>query len=235
VCRSACPAGHTPARRGAAGVDLGEIHLAVVPGGRGTTIFTGRALRAKRQYQNKLKATLAAKQACLKKGSRRSWKLQRSKQKQLGKLDHEIREILPKETTALLSTLHVSGVQMVNLGDVRDLRQRVDYGPAANQRIHQMMKAKSAGWSPRRRVVGDAGGAPGRSLHLAGVPRLRTSTQELGSRLRLSGLRVSVPQRWRWGGQHKAQVSGLRPSRWGDGVPHGHAVAPPQASPRSSR
>ncbi|SMC01908.1 hypothetical protein SAMN00768000_0149 [Sulfobacillus thermosulfidooxidans DSM 9293] len=31
------------------------------------------------------------------------------------------------------------------------------------------------------------------------------------------------------------QVSGLRPRSWGDGVPHGRAVASPPARPRSSR
>ncbi|CAB1129486.1 transposase [Candidatus Hydrogenisulfobacillus filiaventi] len=122
-----------------AGVDLGEIHLAVAHDGQRTTIFNGRELRAKRQYQNKIKAALAAKQSRLKKGSRRWRKLQRSKRKQLQKLDHQVRDILHKQTTALVSTLHASGVQTVVIGDVRDLRGRVDYGPAANQRIHQMV------------------------------------------------------------------------------------------------
>ena len=122
-----------------AGVDLGEVHLAVVHDGRHTTIFNGRALRAKRQYQNKIQAALAAKQSRMQKGSRRWRKLQRSKRKQLRKLDYQIRDILHKQTTALVSTLHASGVQTVVIGDVRDLRQRVNYGPSANQRIHQMV------------------------------------------------------------------------------------------------
>jgi putative transposase len=122
-----------------AGIDLGEVHLAVAYDGQHTTIFNGRALRAKRQYQNQLKATLAAKQSHRKKGARRWRKLQRSKRKQLRTVDHQIRDILHKQTTALVSTLHASGVQTVVLGDVRDLRQRVDYGSAANQRIHQMV------------------------------------------------------------------------------------------------
>jgi putative transposase len=124
------------------GVDLGEVHLAAVHDGRETTIFNGRALRAKRQYQNKLKAMLAAKQSRLKKGSRRWRKLHRSKRKQLRKLDRQILDILHKQTTALVSTLHASRVQMVVIGDVRDLRQRVDYGPSANQRIHQMVTGR---------------------------------------------------------------------------------------------
>ncbi|MCY0898122.1 MAG: transposase [Firmicutes bacterium] len=122
-----------------AGVDLGEVHLAVAHDGERTVIVNGRKLRSIRQYQNKLKATLAAKQARRKKGSRRWRKLQRSKRKQLRKLDHQMHDILHKQTTTLVSTLHASGVQTVAIGDVRDLRQRVDYGPTANQRIHQMV------------------------------------------------------------------------------------------------
>ena len=103
-----------------AGVDLGEVHLAVVHDGERTTIYNGRALRAKRQYQNKLKAKLSAKQARMKKGSRRWRELQRSKAKQLRKLDHQISDILHKATTHLVSTLYARGVQT---GDVRDLRE----------------------------------------------------------------------------------------------------------------
>ena len=124
------------------GVDLGEVHLAVVHDGRKTTIFNGRALRAKRQYQNKLKAVLAARQSRLTKGSRRWRKLNRSKRTQLRKLHHQILDILHKQTTALVSTLHASRVQLVVIGDVRNLRQHVDYGSSANQRIHQMVTGR---------------------------------------------------------------------------------------------
>ncbi|WP_308426188.1 RNA-guided endonuclease InsQ/TnpB family protein [Alicyclobacillus cellulosilyticus] len=133
------PAADPVAEGGVAGVDLGEIHLAVVHDGAQTLIYNGRELRAKRQYQNKLKARLAAKLSRMRKGSRRWRKLQRSKRKQLRKLGHQIRDILHKQTTALVSTLHERGVQTVVIGDVRDLRRRVEYGPAANQRIHQMV------------------------------------------------------------------------------------------------
>nr|WP_052012140.1 RNA-guided endonuclease TnpB family protein [Alicyclobacillus hesperidum] len=127
---------------GVVGTDLGEVHLAVVHDGERTTIYNGRELRAKRQYQNKLKARLASKLSRLQKGSRRWRKLQRSMRKQLRKLDHQIWDILHKQTTTLVSTLHSSRVQTVVIGDVRDLRRRVDYGPAVNQRIHQMVSGK---------------------------------------------------------------------------------------------
>ncbi|PZA06018.1 RNA-guided endonuclease TnpB family protein [Meiothermus sp. Pnk-1] len=136
------PAAEPVAEGGVAGADLGEVHLAVVHDGERTTIYNGRELRAKRQYQNKIKAALAAKQSRLKKGSRRWRRLGRSKQKQLRKLENQIRDILHKQTTALVSTLHDRGVQTVVIGDVRNLRKRVDYGPAANQRIHQMVSGR---------------------------------------------------------------------------------------------
>lgn len=136
------PAAEPVAEGGTAGVDLGEVHPAVVHDGTRTTIFNGRELRAKRQYQNKLKAHLAAKQSRMRKGSRRWRKLKRSKRKQLRKLARQMWDILHKQTTALVSTLHERGVQTVAIGDVRDLRKRVDYGSAANQRIHQMVTGK---------------------------------------------------------------------------------------------
>nr|WP_049777958.1 RNA-guided endonuclease TnpB family protein [Allomeiothermus silvanus] len=136
------PAAEPVAEGGVAGADLGEVHLAVVYDGERTTIYNGRELRAKRQHQNKLKAHLAAKQSRMRKGSRRWRKLRRSKQKQLRKLENQIWDILHKQTTALVSTLHERGVQTVVIGDVRDLRKRVDYGPAANQRIHQMVTGR---------------------------------------------------------------------------------------------
>lgn len=136
------PAAEPIAEGETAGIDLGEIHLAVVHDGTQTTIYNGRELRAKRQYQNKLKARVAAKQSRMRKGSRRWRKLQRSKQKQLRKLGNQILDILHKQTTALVSTLRERSVQTVVIGDVRDLRKRVDYGRAANQRIHQMVTGR---------------------------------------------------------------------------------------------
>lgn len=58
-----------------AGIDLGEVHLAVSHDGTHTYILNGRLLRSKRQYQNKLKAKVSAKIDVKKKGSRRRKKL----------------------------------------------------------------------------------------------------------------------------------------------------------------
>jgi putative transposase len=120
------------------GVDLGEVHLATAHDGESCTIANGRELRSKKRYQNKTKAKFAAKIDRKKPGSRRRKRLVRSKQKQLRKLRHQVREILHKQTTHLISTLYDAGVQTVVIGDVREIRQGLDYGAMANQKIHQM-------------------------------------------------------------------------------------------------
>lgn len=126
-----------------AGVDLGEIHPAAAHDGVHCTIANGRVLRSKRRYQNKLKAELSARIDIKKRGSRRRRRLVRSKRRQLGKLDNQIHDILHKQTTKLVSTLQQAGVQTVVIGDVREIRQDLDYGHKANQRIHQMLHGKT--------------------------------------------------------------------------------------------
>jgi putative transposase len=126
-----------------AGIDLGEIHQAVAYDGEQAYLLNGRLLRAKRQYQNKLKATLQAKIDVKKKGSRRRKKLMRSKQRHLKKIKQQIHEIEHKNTTRLITTLHQAGVRMLAIGDVRDIRQDRDIGSMNNQKIHQWSHGSS--------------------------------------------------------------------------------------------
>jgi putative transposase len=120
-----------------AGIDLGEVHLAVAHDGEHTHILNGRLLRSKWQYQNKLKAKLSAKIDVKKKGSRRRKTLVVSKKRQLKKLNDQIKDIEHKQTTRFVSTLQKLGVQTVVIGDVRNIRQDSDVGHSNNQKIHQ--------------------------------------------------------------------------------------------------
>lgn len=120
-----------------AGIDLGEIHLAVAHDGQQTHILNGRLLRSKRRYQNKLKARLNADIDVKKKGSRQRKKLVKSKQRQLEKIKNQIKDIEHKQSSRLISTLHASGVQTVVIGDVRDIRQNLNIGHITNQKLHQ--------------------------------------------------------------------------------------------------
>jgi putative transposase len=120
-----------------AGIDLGEIHIAVAHDGEQTHLLNGRLLRSKVQYRNKLQAELKSQIDRKKKGSLARKKLVRSKKKQLKKLEHQIKDLEHKQTTHLITTLQERGVQTVVIGDVRDLRQDTDVGHTNNQKIHQ--------------------------------------------------------------------------------------------------
>jgi putative transposase len=121
-----------------AGVDLGDVHLAVAHDGTNTTILNGGEIRSVRRYQNKTKGTLSALIAKKKKGSRRRRRLIHAKKKQLRRIGHQLGDALHKQTTYLVSTLHRDGVQTVAIGDIRDIRHGTDFGRTANQRLHQM-------------------------------------------------------------------------------------------------
>jgi putative transposase len=121
-----------------AGIDLGEVHLAVAHDGQHTTIVNGAHVRSLRRYQNKTKGALSARIDTKQKGSRRRRQLVRSKRKQLRKLAHQLRDALHKQTSNLVSTLHARGVQTVVIGDIRDIRQHTAHGRHGNQRVHQM-------------------------------------------------------------------------------------------------
>ena len=53
------------------------------------------------------------------------------------------RSILHKSTTKLVCTLHSRGVKTVVIGDVRDIRQDLDYGTTCNQRLHQWVHGQA--------------------------------------------------------------------------------------------
>jgi putative transposase len=75
----------------------------------------------------------------MKKGSRRWHQLKDSKGKMLRRLDNQVHDILHKQTTKLVSTLHQGGVQTVVIGDVRDIRKDLNYGAKVNQKLHQWL------------------------------------------------------------------------------------------------
>lgn len=122
-----------------AGVDLGEVHLATTHDGEECHIYNGRYLRSVHRYQNKRKAEISSRLDHMVKGSRRHKHLKANKRRTLSKLDNQINDILHKQTTKLVSTLHERGVKTVVIGDVRDIRQGLDYGAKANQKIHQWL------------------------------------------------------------------------------------------------
>jgi putative transposase len=70
-------------------------------------------------------------------GSKSRKRLVKSKQRQLAKLKNQIKDILHKTTSLIVSTLKSRGVQTLGIGDVRDIRANLDYGNKSNQKLHQ--------------------------------------------------------------------------------------------------
>lgn len=137
LCGPDLPEDFSQQDAGVAGIDLGEVHMAVSHDGEHTHILNGRLLRHKRQYQNKLKEHLSKRIDRTKKGSQRRKKLVASKQKQLRKIKNQINNIEHQQTTTLITTLAQEGVQTVVIGDVKDIRKRLDVGSKTNQKLHQ--------------------------------------------------------------------------------------------------
>jgi putative transposase len=140
-----------------AGIDLGEIPPAVAHDGQQTFIADGRLLRAKRRYQNMFKGKLSARLDHKQKGSSRRKRLMRSKHKQLKHLQNQIKDMLHKQTSRLITTLHQRGVQTLVIGDVRNIRQDNDKGAAANQKIHQWSAGKTCPLCGKRRKIAPNG------------------------------------------------------------------------------
>ena len=126
-----------------AGIDLGEIHIAVVKTESSTIIANGRELRSKRQYMNKATAELQSKIDRCKRGSKRRKKLTKAKKRMRNRLNNQMKDILHKQTTAIVNAMKEESVKTVAIGDVRNIRQNVDIGRHGNQKVHQMTTGKA--------------------------------------------------------------------------------------------
>jgi len=125
-----------------AGIDVGEIHLAAVYTGDESWTVNGKELRSLRRQQNRTKARLDSKIDQKEYGSRRWKRVVRAKDRQTRKIRNQIKDLLHKQSTRLVKTLHERRVGTVVVGDLTGIRERIDYGEKANQRLHQWAYGK---------------------------------------------------------------------------------------------
>jgi len=125
-----------PTGKKVAAIDQGEVRTATVYDGEKTTIYSGRLRRSKVRYRAKTIARMDALISKTKRGSKRRKSLVATKHRIIRKLDHQINEILHKQSTHLVSTLFKAGVQTVVIGELRDIRDSIKYGKKANQKLH---------------------------------------------------------------------------------------------------
>ena len=123
-------------------VDLGEIHPIVSFDGLTSEIYNGKYLRSLTQYREKFKAKINHLLSRCQRGSRRWKKLKRAKNRTLNKLNTLIRDVRHKITSRFVSACKVKKVETIVIGELKHIRQSMDYGPKANQKLHQWAFAK---------------------------------------------------------------------------------------------
>ena len=70
-------------------------------------------------------------------GSRKWKRLVGAEDRQLTKIRNQIKDLLHKQSTRLVKTLHERRVRTVVVGDLTGIRNGLDYRNKANQRLHQ--------------------------------------------------------------------------------------------------
>ena len=122
---------------GVVGVDIGEIHPIVSHDGTNTMIFNGRYIRSLYRLRNKVIASFGMKiDRCIK-HSKRWWHLVKRKWKRIRKIDNQIRDCLHKHTTKFVQACQKNDIGTVVIGDLTGIREDIDYGKRANQKLHQ--------------------------------------------------------------------------------------------------
>ena len=122
---------------GVCGVDIGEIHPIVSNNGVNTMIFNGRYIRSIYRLRNKVMASFNKKIDRCPKHSKHWWHLVRRKWKRIRKLDNQIKDGLHKHTTRFVEMCRDSGIGIIAIGDLTNIRDNIDYGKRANQKLHQ--------------------------------------------------------------------------------------------------
>ena len=136
------PAKHKADLGSAVAVDLGEIHPIVSFDGLTSEIYNGRYLRSLVQYREKFKATINQLISRCQRGSRRWKKLKRAKNRTLHNLSNLIRDVRHKITSRFVSACKAKKVETLVIGNLKHIRQSIDYGKKVNQKLHQWGFAK---------------------------------------------------------------------------------------------
>ncbi len=126
----------------AVAVDMGEIHPMVTFDGIYADIYNGREIRSVVRYQNKFKSRLNKALSRCVRYSRRWKKLKRLKNRTLQKLTAQLRDMRHKMTSRFVSTCRKRKIETIVIGDIKHIRQSMQYGKKANQKLHQWAFAK---------------------------------------------------------------------------------------------
>ena len=126
----------------AVAVDMGEIHPIVTFDGLHSEIYNGRGMRSVLRYRNKFLCSInKALSRCIK-HSKHWRKLKRVKNRTLEKIDAQVRDMRHKITSRFVSTCRERKIETIVIGDLKHIRQSIQYGKKANQKLHQWAFSK---------------------------------------------------------------------------------------------
>ena len=125
-----------PLGTGIAGIDIGELRIAAVYDGERVTLHSGRKLRSRNHYSSKKAAQLQARISAKNRGSKRALIFKRAKRRMQFRIRRQNQDQLRKQAKDVVSTLRNTGVQTVAVGDLSDIRTRMDFGRKMNQKLH---------------------------------------------------------------------------------------------------
>jgi len=126
----------------AVAVDMGEIHPIVAFDGLTSEIYNGREHRSKVRYREKSKGSINRKLSRCKRYSKRWKKLKRAKDKTLAALSNQLRDMRHKITSRFVSTCHERKIETIVIGDIKHIRQSIQYGKKTNEKLHQWAFSK---------------------------------------------------------------------------------------------
>jgi putative transposase len=118
-------------------VDLGQIHPMVTFNGKESLIYNGGKLNSFIRFRNKELAKLQNKMSRCQKYSNRWKKLNHGKKKLLLKSKNKIMDVLKKYTSHLISYCIKKKISTIVLGDIKGIRENINFGTKTNQKLHQ--------------------------------------------------------------------------------------------------
>ena len=122
-----------------AGVDLGEIHPAVLSDGVEACVVSCRELRALNQGRNKRIASIDKQLSTYQKGSRRWRKLKARKRRFLAQCDQQKQDIEHKIARSVIDWVQEREIGLLAIGDVRNI--------ANGKRLNKKSQQKISNWS----------------------------------------------------------------------------------------
>lgn len=118
-------------------VDLGILRPITCFDGFEVISYHGGILNSLIRYRNKKLAEFQKILSRCRKGSRRYRKLLKAKKRMLRRIRHQIKDMLYKITSNFLKICLQKGIGTIVIGDITNIRERVEGNDNFNQKIHQ--------------------------------------------------------------------------------------------------